>query len=823
MPDIVISIVGRTAVFDEAAIRSLNNARKSAKGIEDAYNGIDLGEARGGLMVFDELLGIHIPRHVTALLSTLPGLQVAMAAAFPLLAVVSVGKAIADLVEKEQKHAEEMAKQKEEVLGLTDAMQQHASSLEISNLKLQDQIRLLTGKPPINGPKELALETEAELKKLEKEYDTAIAKIGEFATANQQGMIMTALTGDDGSRELAGMIASHQAAQEKIKNDKLAAEADGNKAALKAADAAMAAENGSFDKYISGRKQKIQDEIIALTKPHETTQIDKDGNATQVTDQLSMADAINQVNIKYADQMPLLNSIVVLKQQYNKAVGDTKDNAGLKGQKDALTAIQQKVELEKKSFDESQSVLVAKNNATVASAKLEMDQGKITADQLAAIQEAGSEREYRAKQAFLQKILKDEAKNPELVKATQAEIEADTANHEARLLGIKDKAQLKDNEQDKQDLEALQKFYNKTEAEATQAAEFAQKQIQDNAKIALSENDIVTATAKQNTELQLARGHINQQQAAAQNLKTAQTDQAAQLKIINDELDAQREKLVLIGRATDGGTMGTDAQIEQYRKALEAYEQTKNQEVEITKKTNAEIAAANKAAANNETAQWMKMFQDYGNLSKQMNQAARQTFGQMNSDLAQFTTTGKADWKALAQSAITNIVQIGLQYVETQIVMAVAKKFFDSDDDTAKKIAMNRQLAMSNAGVAADATLALASATMLPPAPEVMAGVTFAIGSGFANAGMSAAHGAVLPNREALVHTHPEEMILPKHISNFIVNAANKQSGDGQGGNHMTINNHVQAGAASAKELKEMMNKQNQNQIKKLKRQYGVN
>src|SRR5216683_3341770 len=103
MPAIVISIVGNTAVFDEAALKALNNARKSAKGIQEAFEGIDLHEARGSVMVFDELLGIHIPRHVTALISTLPGLQVAMAAAFPLIAVVSVGRAITDLIEKEQK------------------------------------------------------------------------------------------------------------------------------------------------------------------------------------------------------------------------------------------------------------------------------------------------------------------------------------------------------------------------------------------------------------------------------------------------------------------------------------------------------------------------------------------------------------------------------------------------------------------------------------------------------------------------------------------------------------------------------------------------
>ncbi len=818
-----ISLVASTTAFDGPLDKSQQKARNAAKGIQDSFDGIDLSDAKAGLMVLDEELGIHIPRHVTALISQLPGLQTAFAAAFPLLAVVAVGKAIGDMVEKEQKHAEEMARQREEVTGLASAMELHANALEISNLKLQDQIRLLTGKPAVNGPKELALETEDALKKLEKEYDAAIAKIGQFATANQQGMIMTALTGDDGSRELAGMIVAHQAAQEKIKNDKLAAEADGNKAALKAAEEAMAAENNSFNKYIAGRKQAIQGEIDALTKPHEATQIDKDGNATQVTEQLSLADAITQVNIKYADQMPLLNSLVVLKQQYDRAVADTKADAGQKGQKDALTALQQNVELEQKAFQQSQEVLIAKDKAIVASAQLQKEQGKITADQLADIQEAASEREYQAKHDFLEKLLKLEAANPAMVRATQAEIEADTANHEARLSNIKTEAARKDNEQDKQDIAALQRYYDKQEAEAAKAAAFDQKQIQDKARIALSENDIATATAKQATELQLATGHISQQQAAAQNLKTAQADQTAQLQIINDELDAQREKLVLIGRATDGGTMGSDAQIEQYHKAVEAYEQTRNQLVEITKKTNAEIAAANKAAANNETSEWRKMFQDYSQLSKGMNQTARQAFGQMNQNLGQLVTTGKADFRSMAQSMTSDIVQLTLKYLESKLFMAAADNDFIQSAlsalgiHTAAQVTANVTQAQSSTAAAGANTLADV------PFPENIPAAATVTGIGEAyTMDAAAARGALLPNREMNVRTHPEEMILPKNISNFIVKSVGNQNGSDNQQPSYTYAPNITAGAATAKELNAMMAKQNEKQMRKLARQRGV-
>src|SRR5581483_7757597 len=53
---------------------------------------------------------------------------------------------------------------------------------------------------------------------------------------------------------------------------------------------------------------------------------------------------------------------------------------------------------------------------------------------------------------------------------------------------------------------------------------------------------------------------------------------------------------------------------------------------------------------------------------------------------------------------------------------------------------------------------------------------------GYAAASLSAERGAILPDREALTHTHPEEMILPQHISNFIINAASAASNSGSGG-----------------------------------------
>jgi lambda family phage tail tape measure protein len=817
-----ISLTANTASFDGPLAKSQQNAKNAAKGIQDSFNGIDLGDARAGLMVLDEELGIHIPRHVTALISQLPVLQTAFAAAFPLLAVVAVGKALADFVEKEDQHAAALAKSRAEVAQEAEAMRGQASAIEVSNLKLQDQINILTGKPAVNGPKILADEAREAAHKLIDEYQKAIDKIAEFATKNQQGLIMKALNGDDGSRELAGMVNSHEAAQAKIKADRMAAETEGNKEAVKAADAAMAAENATFDKYIDGRMQKIRDEVEARTKPHAQSAHDNDGNALpDVTVQESLAEATRQVNSARAQELGILGPLIVARQEYNKAAAGQAEGDRLKGQKDVLSAISQGVQLEDKAYNESKEVQQAKDRDLIASARQQVALGTMTADQLAKIEQDASEREYQAEKDHNEKLLTLEAANPALVRATNAKIEADAANHRAKMTEIATTGIEADNRELQKGVDELNRSYKAQEEQASKAAEFDQKQIQDKAKIALAQVDIATATAKQTTELQLASGYITQQQAAAQNLKTAQADTAAQLKIINDELDAQRERLIAIGKATDGGTMGTDAEIAQYRKALEAYQQAQNQKEEITKKTNAEIAAANKAAANNETAQLRKQLLDYQNIQKQTSQAAKQTFAQMNADLTQFITTGKADWRSLGQSAVTEIVKIGLQYLESKLLMTVA----DTSWGAAALAALGIHLAAHKAAMGSEAasSAAAAGANTLAdvPFPENIpaAATVTGIGEGMAASAMSAAGGALLPNREAMVHTHPEEMILPRNISQHIIHSMNNSSGEGGGGDTLQIHNNVKTEFAGAREITQHIGKVSTSQMNKFKRQ----
>jgi hypothetical protein len=286
--------------------------------------------------------------------------------------------------------------------------------------------------------------------------------------------------------------------------------------------------------------------------------------------------------------------------------------------------------------------------------------------------------------------------------------------------------------------------------------------------------------------MNVAKGLMTEQQAAQQALKTLEKNKADALVDINRELDAQTAKVKALSADTFGGMTGTDEQKAAYRRAVDDYQQMETRKLEITKQFNGQIAAENLKAANNEQSQWRKMALEFGQIQKHMSELARQTIGQMNSSIAQFVVTGQGNFRQLAVSAAESFIEMALEYVESKTIMLAIDALFGNsrDKDKEKTIASNVMLAASSAALAASQTLALTSAVFLPPVPESLAAMAYSVGMGFSGLA-TAERGAILPNRDMMVHTHPEEMILPSHVSNFILNAAS-----GSSGGRPTIVNH---------------------------------
>src|ERR1043166_9201941 len=72
-----------TSTLDKAGV----DAEKAAGRIKGAFDKVDFAEARGGMMLFDDLVGVKLPRHVTSFISSLGPIGAAMEAAFPFLAI----------------------------------------------------------------------------------------------------------------------------------------------------------------------------------------------------------------------------------------------------------------------------------------------------------------------------------------------------------------------------------------------------------------------------------------------------------------------------------------------------------------------------------------------------------------------------------------------------------------------------------------------------------------------------------------------------------------------------------------------------------------
>lgn len=123
-------------------------------------------EARGELGLLGEAFGIHLPRHVRSFVAELPGVGAAMSAAFQATAVVFLLAAFVEGIKKILEFAEASENMRQawekaalQLENLTIKEGDHTKSLELANLKLDDQIAKLENRPSSNKLSEALLET----------------------------------------------------------------------------------------------------------------------------------------------------------------------------------------------------------------------------------------------------------------------------------------------------------------------------------------------------------------------------------------------------------------------------------------------------------------------------------------------------------------------------------------------------------------------------------------------------------------------------------------------------------------------------------------
>lgn len=137
------------------------------------------GEARGGLMLTEDLIGVRLPRHLNSLIAQIPGVGAAFAAMLPVAGVLVFIDIIAKLIEKHESLAKAVQKATIEADNMAIKEADNTKQLALTNMKLDDQIAKLEHKPKRNYLKETILETSDALDRLAATYAADFQKMNQ--------------------------------------------------------------------------------------------------------------------------------------------------------------------------------------------------------------------------------------------------------------------------------------------------------------------------------------------------------------------------------------------------------------------------------------------------------------------------------------------------------------------------------------------------------------------------------------------------------------------------------------------------------------------
>ena len=110
---LTVDLIANTATFTADLGKAGNSLDEFGKAGKRAGQDLDFSmrEAQGGLALAGEELGIHIPRHLRALIAEIPGIGIAFSTLLPIIGAVFAVKMIAEWVEAHEKAARELGYQ----------------------------------------------------------------------------------------------------------------------------------------------------------------------------------------------------------------------------------------------------------------------------------------------------------------------------------------------------------------------------------------------------------------------------------------------------------------------------------------------------------------------------------------------------------------------------------------------------------------------------------------------------------------------------------------------------------------------------------------
>ena len=166
----------------------VNKANATTKQLSDGVkkfgdqSNYSMMEARHGVMLLGEEFGVHMPRAVSMMLASIGPVGSVMAAAFPILGAVALAEVIAKVVEHFDKAREQAMAFANEEQDVQNKSNLTAQSLQLENLKLDDQIAKIHGGAAHNKLQEQLLEINKAAGEVASSLDKVIDKLSK-ATA----------------------------------------------------------------------------------------------------------------------------------------------------------------------------------------------------------------------------------------------------------------------------------------------------------------------------------------------------------------------------------------------------------------------------------------------------------------------------------------------------------------------------------------------------------------------------------------------------------------------------------------------------------------
>lgn len=764
--------------------------RSSASQMQSDFDRVDFKTSREGAMLLNEQLSLHLPRALTGLISKLPGLGVAFAAAMPLLAVGVFVTKIVELVDHLSKIGEAAKKAGSDYAELALGTERHAQAMTQENLKLEDQLRMLNGKPPINGPAIAMEEARRKAEELTAQIVKAINAEKELLT-KQSINFWQSLLGNTQTDDLVKPIIEAKeaiSALERIqgiaitaKDAATVASTEKELSVKRAALAVWIAEQQSADD--KARDKKLTDDLASAKLVNKKRNDELAGSGHRMSpDQAAKAEAefqkqtldhAKEVNDTFDKRKDILTSSNLQLKAETEEIKEQKrqaaDVAAVKGATDrnAAANAQARVNAElQKHTDEQRTINSLTEKEALATQvhaiHLQAASGIITKiqedQQLAALYAATETKEIADKNAEL-------AKQFELVKALGEKTNnGTTGTTEQKAAYNQGLSEYNKFLKEKEELTVAFKAREyKTEEDAAakelslQASIVSETQKHANEQTALNElvDKDALALAVIKVRLQESSGLISKSQADRKLLVLYATAEKKEMEEQNIRLAKQEELVKNLAKLTNNGTAGTDAQRAEYNKQLtllhtyltdaEKLKATFNQkEVTAQQKLDQQILAA-KERSLNAVASML-------NTGVQSAITGQESFGQ----------AAQKVWQNFATTAVMSLIQIS----EQEIIAHILHKAIKEDE----KVIYAKSIYWKVYDALAD----------IPIVGPVLAPIAGA--AAFATV-MAFKEGGIVPGGVETgvpILAHGGEMVLPHRIASMVTDMAKQNKSGGR-------------------------------------------